>query len=60
MKLDPRHLEQIAAVVEHGTLNEAAKHLGTSQPALSRMISLVEQRIGSELFKRDSLSLIHI
>ena len=58
MKLDPRHLEQIAAVVEHGTLNEAAKHLGTSQPALSRMIALVEQRIGSELFKRDSRPLI--
>ncbi|MEL6642112.1 MAG: LysR family transcriptional regulator [Pseudomonadota bacterium] len=54
MKVDPRHLEQIAAVVEHGTLQEAAKRLGTSQPALSRMISLVEQRIGSELFKRDS------
>lgn len=58
MKLDPRHLEHIAAVVEHGTLNEAAKHLGTSQPALSRMIALVEQRIGSELFKRDSRPLV--
>lgn len=58
MKIDPRHLEQIAAIVEYGTLNEAAKHLGTSQPALSRMISLVEQRIGSELFKRDSRPLV--
>ncbi|MCA8869215.1 MAG: LysR family transcriptional regulator [Rhodobacteraceae bacterium] len=54
MYIDPRHLEQIAAIVEHGTLHEAARQLGTSQPALSRMITNLENRIGMRLFERSS------
>ncbi|MBU2992646.1 LysR family transcriptional regulator [Octadecabacter sp. 1_MG-2023] len=52
MNIDPRHLEQLAAILEFGTFNEAAKRLGTSQSALSRMITDLEIRIGTQLFER--------
>ena len=58
MKIDPRHLEQLAAIVEFGTFNEAAKRLGTSQSALSRMITNLETRIGAPLFERSSRPLV--
>ncbi|MDA9207412.1 LysR family transcriptional regulator [Octadecabacter sp.] len=58
MYIDPRHLEQLAAIVEFGTFNEAAKQLGTSQSALSRMIANLETRIGTPLFERSSRPLI--
>ncbi len=58
MLIDPRHLEQLAAIVEHGTFHEAARRLGTSQPALSRMISNLETRIGVQLFERSSRPLV--
>lgn len=52
MIIDPRHLEQLAVIVEVGTLQQAASKLGTSQPALSRMIGNLEARIGTSLFER--------
>ncbi len=54
MLIDPRHLEQLSVIVDVGTLQEAAKQIGTSQPALSRMISTLESRIGMPLFERTS------
>ena len=36
MIIDPRHLEQLAVIVDAGTLQTAADKIGTSQPALSR------------------------
>ena len=58
MLIDPRHLEQLAVIVEHGTLHEAAKRLGTSQPALSRMIGNLEIRVGVQLFERSNRPLL--
>ncbi|SDE55217.1 LysR family transcriptional regulator [Ruegeria marina] len=58
MIIDPKSLEQLAAVVEYGTLHETARQLGTSQPALSRMISNLENRLGVQLFERSSRPLI--
>ncbi len=52
MKLDPRHLVQLAAILDAGTLRVAAERLGTTQPALSRTIALMEERIGTPLFER--------
>jgi len=52
MKLDPRHLVQLAAILESGTLRVAAERLGTTQPALSRTIALMEERVGAPLFER--------
>lgn len=54
MLIDPRHLEQLAAIIEAGTLQQAATSIGTSQPALSRMLSNLEARIGMPLFERNT------
>ncbi len=50
MKLDPRHLEILAAIVEAGGLTEGAALLGKSQPSVSRSVSLLEERVGEPLF----------
>lgn len=54
MLIDPRHLEQIAVIVDTGTLREAAEQLGTSQPALSRTVHALETRLETTLFERAS------
>ena len=51
MKLDPRHLEILAAIVDNGGLTEGADVLGKSQPSVSRTLSHLEARIGAPLFK---------
>lgn len=51
MKLDPRHLEILAAIVDHGGLTEGAEALGKSQPSVSRTLSQLETRIGAPLFQ---------
>lgn len=53
MKLDPRHLVQLAAILDSGTLRVAAERIGTTQPALSRTIAMMEERIGMPLFERN-------
>jgi DNA-binding transcriptional LysR family regulator len=50
MKIDERHLVQLAAVVDAGGVTEAAVLLGTSQPAISRTLSMLEHRINEPLF----------
>lgn len=50
MKLDPRHLEILAAIVQAGGLTEGAAALGKSQPSLSRSVAALEARLGSPLF----------
>lgn len=54
MFIDPRHLEHLAVIVDAETLQEAAEIIGTSQPALSRMIKNLEARMGLALFERES------
>jgi DNA-binding transcriptional LysR family regulator len=51
MKLDPRHLEMLFAIVEQGGLTEGAELLGKSQPSLSRSLAILEQRVGEPLFE---------
>lgn len=50
MKIDPRHLEILAAIVDQGGLTEGAVALGKSQPSLSRTVGQLEDRIGAPLF----------
>src|SRR6516162_8482725 len=50
MKIDERHLAFLSAIVDCGGASEAASLLGTSQPALSRMITTLERRLGEPLF----------
>lgn len=51
MKLDEKHLIQLAAVVDAGGVTTAAAQLGLSQPAVSRTLSALEKRVGEPLFK---------
>lgn len=51
MKIDPRHLEMLYAIVEKQGLTEGAEMLGKSQPSLSRSVSMLESRIGLPLFE---------
>ena len=50
MKIDPRHLEIVAAIVDSGGLTEGAEMLGKSQPSLSRTLSQLEVRLNAPLF----------
>jgi len=50
MKIDEKHLAQLAAVVEAGGVTEGANLLGLSQPAVSRTLSTLEKRLGEPLF----------
>lgn len=52
MDLDPKHLAALHAIRERGGLTAAADMLGTSQPALSRLIADMEIRLGAPLFDR--------
>jgi len=52
MKLDERHLIQLAAVVQAGGVTEGAALLGLSQPAVSRTLTMLEKRLGEPLFVR--------
>lgn len=53
MNLDPRHLVQLSVIVEAGSFQNAADRLNLTQPALSRNMRTLEQRLGSDLFQRD-------
>src|SRR5579863_1819602 len=57
MKLEARHLEVLARVVEHGGVTVAATVLGKSQPSVSRMLSFLEARVGQPLFCRGAAPL---
>ncbi len=50
--LDMRHVEVFRALHVAGTMSAAARVLNVSQPAISRMISHLEGRLGFALFER--------
>lgn len=52
LRLDLRHYETVVAIVEFGTMTEAATHLATTQSALSHRLAEAERRVGSPLFTR--------
>lgn len=47
-----RQLRQLAAIVDAGSINAAAKRLAIAQPALSRSIRALEQSLGERLIER--------
>ncbi|MCZ2723160.1 LysR family transcriptional regulator [Marinomonas sp. 15G1-11] len=56
MNIDPRHLIQLATIVEAGSFQAAADLLGLTQPAISRNIKKLEERLGETLFDRSERS----
>ena len=53
--MELRHLRYFVAVVEEGSLTNAAEHrLHTSQPSLSRQIRDLEDQVGAELLSRSA------
>lgn len=49
---DWSHWRSFAAVVEHGSLSGAARHLGMTQPTMGRHIEELERNLGVTLFER--------
>lgn len=47
-----RYIEIFARVVQLGSYSSAAKYLGISQPAVSKAMSYLEQRLGLQLFAK--------
>jgi DNA-binding transcriptional LysR family regulator len=52
--VDVRQLQNVIAVIERGSLGRAAAALNVSQPALTKSIQRLEERLGVPLFTRDS------
>lgn len=50
--LDPRQLEAFVAVISIGSMTGAARSLGCSQPAVTRMVQDLEQQLGFPLLHR--------
>jgi len=50
--LDWDDLKIAHAIARHGSLNAAARALGTTQPTISRRLDALERRIGAKLFER--------
>jgi len=52
MRLNLRQIEVFRAIMIAGSISQAAKALNVSQPAVSRLLSYTEQRLGMLLFER--------
>lgn len=52
MDLEFRYLRDFLAVIESGSLGDAARRLKTSQPTLTRSVKLLEQAVGGAVFDR--------
>lgn len=52
MELRLYHLRAIVAISECGSINNAARKLGQSQPALAALLRRLEDRLGVTLFER--------
>ena len=52
MQIDPRHLIQLATIVQCGSFAAAAAKLGVAQPALSKSMKKLEERLGAPIFER--------
>jgi DNA-binding transcriptional LysR family regulator len=50
--MDPRHLIQLAVVLDRGSITAAAQHLGITQPTLTRNMATLEMQAGDSLFSR--------
>ena len=52
--MDIRHLRNMLAVMEEGSIGKAAQRLNVSQPALTKSIQRLEEHLGVRLFDREA------
>lgn len=50
--MDPRHLVQLASILEHGSISQASRQLHLSQPTLTHNMQTLEMQAGGKLFER--------
>lgn len=50
--MDPKHLVQLAVILDKGSITAAAKHLLLAQPTLTRNMATLEMQAGTTLFAR--------
>ena len=50
--MDPKHLLQLAVILEKGSISAAAEHLLLTQPTLTRNMNTLEMQAGGNLFSR--------
>ncbi|MZF52759.1 LysR family transcriptional regulator [Streptomyces sp. SID5594] len=53
MELEVRHLRALCAIADAGSLHQAARRLGVSQPSLTTQLRRIENSLGAELFRRE-------
>lgn len=54
IRAEVRQLEAVQAIIDHGSFNKAAQSLGITQPALSKLVALLERQLGVRLFERSA------
>ena len=47
--MDPRHLIQLAGILEHGSISRASRHLYLTQPTLTHNMQVLEAQAGGRL-----------
>ena len=52
MQIDTKDLELVRLIAEDGSLTAAARRMHVSQPAISRRLANLQQRIGARVFER--------
>jgi DNA-binding transcriptional LysR family regulator len=50
--MDPRHLVQLATILEKGSITQASQHLHLTQPTLTHNMQTLEMQAGGTLFER--------
>ncbi len=50
--MDTQHIRFVRSVAEHGNISAAAREIGITQPALTKIVSRVEDLLGARLFDR--------
>lgn len=58
MTIDPKKLLYLATIIEHRSLNSAAKALEVTQPALSTSMKRLEEEIGVQVLERGPAGIV--